>query len=118
VSRSRPRAVPGGGKQQNVGSVMGGEFMKRLSLVAAMIAVPLAWGQPGQPANYQQRLQQQYRDLFATYDVDHDGVLTRDEARASNRLAPVFDSMDINRDGKVTDEELARWLADIPLYAR
>jgi len=92
----------------------------RVAMLSAALVLQCA-ALPGlgqQPAEYTQRLQQDYRNLFATYDVNHDGVLTRDEARASNQLAPLFDSMDINRDGQVTSAELERWLADMPLAAR
>ena len=71
-----------------------------------------------QPTEYMQRIQQDYRALFATCDVDNDGTLTHEEARPCVRLAPLFDSMDVNRDGRVTPDEFERWLADMPIYAR
>jgi Ca2+-binding EF-hand superfamily protein len=89
--------------------------MKRVLLALALLVAPPAFSQP---VDYMQRVQKQYRDLFAAYDANRDGTLTRAEAAASNVLAPVFDSMDTDRDGVVTQAELERWLADIPPAAR
>lgn len=85
-----------------------------LVLVIALVSPPAF----GQPTEYMQRIQQDYRALFAACDVDNDGILTREEASPCVRLAPLFDSMDVNRDGRVTPDEFERWLADIPIYAR
>lgn len=89
--------------------------MKRVLLALALLVPPPAFAQP---ADYVQRVQRQYRDLVATYDANGDGLLTRDEAAASNVLAPAFDSMDTDRDGVVTRAELDRWLANVPPFAR
>ena len=48
-------------------------------------------------------------DLLAKLDKDHDGKLSRDEAAAAPELARVFDEIDLDGDGFITREELARW---------
>lgn len=48
--------------------------------------------------------------LFQTLDRDADGVLTREETRGDLDLGPRFADMDINSDGRVTREELLRYL--------
>jgi hypothetical protein len=44
--------------------------------------------------------------------------VTRDEARGDLLFLPQFDTMDIDRDGRVTSAELERFLADLPATAR
>jgi len=44
--------------------------------------------------------------LFEKADVNHDGVLTREEAAKVPALASQFNDMDINQDGKVTHQEM------------
>ena len=87
------------------------QIAPRVLILLAALAAPLALAQP---PDYMQRIQQDYRALFASCDLNRDGVLTREEASSCVRLAPLFDSMDVNRDGKVTSAEFEQWLADIP----
>lgn len=70
-----------------------------------------------QPTDYMQRIQQSYRALSATCDVDNDGMLTREEASPCVRRAPLFDSMDVNRDCRATPTG-SSVVANIPIYAR
>lgn len=42
---------------------------------------------------------------FAELDLNHDGVVTRDEARAQPELARYFDDVDRNHDGVISYEE-------------
>jgi hypothetical protein len=44
--------------------------------------------------------------------------VTRDEVRGDLLLVPQFDTMDIDRDGRVTAAELERFLANLPPNAR
>ncbi|MGB3393726.1 MAG: EF-hand domain-containing protein [Stenotrophomonas sp.] len=51
-----------------------------------------------------------YRIDFDLLDVDGDGFISRDEARANPALADEFDSLDSARHGKLAREQLAGWL--------
>jgi Ca2+-binding EF-hand superfamily protein len=57
------------------------------------------------------RVVQELRSRFAKADTDGDGWLTRDEAKAMPRVASHFDDIDVDRDGKVSMEEIGRYLA-------
>lgn len=46
-------------------------------------------------------------DLFAIYDLDGDGAITREEWTGSDA---VFDALDLNGDGKISPEEIAAGL--------
>ena len=43
---------------------------------------------------------------FDKADANHDGVLTREEAKKMPMLPKHFDEVDANKDGKVTREEM------------
>lgn len=51
--------------------------------------------------------QQPACDIFAIYDLDGDGAITREEWMGSDA---VFDALDINGDGKISPEEVAAGL--------
>jgi Ca2+-binding EF-hand superfamily protein len=70
------------------------------------------------PPEFAQRLQASYRSAFMLYDANGDGVLTREEALGSNLLLGQFAEMDRDRDGRVTQAELERFLGDMPPAAR
>jgi Ca2+-binding EF-hand superfamily protein len=59
---------------------------------------------------YNERVAARLMALFQTLDRDADGVLTREETRGDLDLGPQFAGMDINSDGRVTREELLRYL--------
>ncbi|MFA6015555.1 MAG: EF-hand domain-containing protein [Gallionellaceae bacterium] len=44
---------------------------------------------------------------FDAADIDHDGALNRDEAKAMPMLSNHFDDIDADKDGKVTDGEIS-----------
>ncbi|MCZ7563652.1 MAG: hypothetical protein M5U08_07425 [Burkholderiales bacterium] len=67
---------------------------------------------------FAQRLGQSYRESFALYDANRDGVLTREEARGSNLLLAQFHEMDLDRSSAVTRAELERFLEAMPPSAR
>ncbi len=46
-------------------------------------------------------------DIFQTYDLDGDGFITREEWMGSDA---VFDALDVNKDGKITPDELGAGL--------
>jgi len=63
------------------------------------VATALAAALPGVAAQEGQR--------FAAADADHDGVLSRAEVeRRLPRLAPRFDELDLDGDGKLSPDEL------------
>ncbi|QNH22527.1 hypothetical protein HEP73_03475 [Xanthomonas sp. GW] len=51
-----------------------------------------------------------YRIDFDALDSDHDGYISRSEAQANPALADEFDSMDPQRRGRLSREQLAGWL--------
>ena len=61
-------------------------------------------------AGYQRRVAERYVALFQSLDLDGDGRVSRAEARADLNFGPRFDDMDINRDGIVTAAELQRFI--------
>jgi Ca2+-binding EF-hand superfamily protein len=85
-------------------------------IVAALAAVAAASAQA--PAEYTKRVTDGYRTAFKQADRDGDGAVTRDEVRGDLLLVPQFDTMDIDRDGRVTAAELERFLANLPPNAR
>ncbi|HEX4479232.1 MAG TPA: EF-hand domain-containing protein [Rudaea sp.] len=51
------------------------------------------------------------REKFDAADLDHDGLLTRDEAaKGLPRAAKHFDEIDVNHDGKLSMQEVAQYL--------
>ncbi|SBV40044.1 EF-hand domain-containing protein [Xanthomonas graminis] len=51
-----------------------------------------------------------YRIDFDALDSDHDGSISRSEAQANPALADEFDSLDPQRRGRLSREQLAGWL--------
>ena len=87
--------------------------MKSVILAAAIAIAGAAFAQQP-PADYLKRVADAYRAAFAAADTAGRGYITRSDIQGNLFLLPVFDSMDINRDGRVTTEELDRFLASLP----
>ncbi|HSD53796.1 MAG TPA: hypothetical protein VLC47_06500 [Burkholderiales bacterium] len=87
--------------------------MRAMVIAAAAFAAGIAFAQQP-PADYLKRVADAYRAAFAAADRGDKGYITRDEIQGNLFLLPVFDSMDVNRDGRVTKEELDRFLANMP----
>ena len=49
-------------------------------------------------------------DIFYIYDLDGDGFITREEWAGTDA---VFDALDINKDGKISPEEMASGLGAV-----
>jgi len=52
-------------------------------------------------------LAQADRPSFAKLDANYDGLISRDEAQANERVAAGFDDADQDRDGSLSVEEFA-----------
>jgi Ca2+-binding EF-hand superfamily protein len=61
-------------------------------------------------ADYERRAAANDMTLFQSLDRDKDGRVTLSEAHGDLNLGPRFDDIDINRDGVVTMEELQRYI--------
>jgi hypothetical protein len=46
---------------------------------------------------------------FSTLDTNHDGKISRGEARADPELSADFDMLDLNHDGYLSPEEFQAW---------
>ena len=87
--------------------------MRAMVIAAAALAAGIAFAQQP-PADYLKRVADAYRAAFTAADRGDKGYITRDEIQGNLFLLPVFDSVDVNRDGRVTKEELDRFLANMP----
>jgi Ca2+-binding EF-hand superfamily protein len=87
--------------------------MKAMLLVAAALAAGIVFGQQP-PADYLKRVADHYRAAFVAASGGTKGYITREDVQGNLLLLPVFDAMDINRDGRVTTQELDRFLANMP----
>ncbi|HKC44520.1 MAG TPA: EF-hand domain-containing protein [Burkholderiales bacterium] len=84
--------------------------MRTIVMLVAALAAGAALAQA--PDAYVQRVVDNYRAAFARYE--RNGVVTREAVRADLVFGPVFDDIDINRDGVITRAELDRFLANMP----
>ena len=87
--------------------------MRTIVMLVAALAAGAALAQA--PDAYIQRVVDNYRAAFARYE--RNGVVTREAVRADLVFGPVFDDIDINRDGVITRAELDRFLANMPASA-
>jgi Ca2+-binding EF-hand superfamily protein len=85
--------------------------MRRTILLFSLLAlVPLAAAaQDSQDSK--SRLVNEIKQRFDKADANGDGALDREEAKAMPRVAQHFDDIDTDHDGKVTLQEIGRYLA-------
>lgn len=76
--------------------------------LAGALAAASAWATDR--AEYNRRVAERYVALFQTLDRDASGFVSRTEASGDLQFMPRFDDMDIDRDEKVTLQELARFV--------
>ena len=82
-----------------------------LCMVVALLAALTGMNAQAQDkAAYERRSIARYIELFTWLDRDRDGTVTRLETQGDLNFTPVFDDVDINRDGIVTKPELDRYL--------
>ena len=83
----------------------------RLRLMCAVaIAACTSVAHADDKAAYDTRGAARFTALFQALDRDRDGRVTQEEAAGDLNFVPSFADMDINRDGAVTIEELRRFL--------
>jgi Ca2+-binding EF-hand superfamily protein len=71
--------------------------------------------EPHQAIGHPHGFEEQHSDSFINKhfdaaDTNHDGALSREEAKSAPMILEHFDEIDVNKDGKVTEEELKKWL--------
>lgn len=63
------------------------------------------------PTNHIEKSGAKMRERFEAADIDHDGLLSRDEtAKGLPHLSRHFDAIDTNHDGKLSIAEIAQFL--------
>jgi Ca2+-binding EF-hand superfamily protein len=59
------------------------------------------------------RMVEEIKQRFDKADANGDGALDREEAKAMPRVSQHFDDIDTDHDGKVTLQEIGRYLASM-----
>lgn len=84
----------------------------KIRLAAAVLLAAISTGALATDEDeYNRRAAERDMALFYEYDLDHDGNLTREEVRGNVSLQARFNDININRDGKITLEEMQRYIA-------
>lgn len=79
-------------------------FTKALETLETLLANRLARLESGETLGHAAE------DIFHVYDLDGDGFITREEWMGTDA---VFDALDVNRDGKITAEEMGAGLGAV-----
>lgn len=80
------------------------------ALTFAVTATAFAAESPVQPDRVE-KAGAKMRERFEAADLDHDGLLSRDEtAKGLPHLSKHFDAIDANHDGKLSMPEIAQFL--------
>jgi Ca2+-binding EF-hand superfamily protein len=86
--------------------------MKHWSQPIALLSIAAALAMAGQPAFAQGQMAQQIQDRFAAADKDHDGKLTKSEAKAGMpRVAQYFEQIDADNTGAVSVAQIGAFMA-------
>lgn len=83
------------------------------ALAAALVlpAAAAAAAEAGDPREaYNRRVATRYAESFLVLDRNRDGVVSRSEAAGDLHFVPRFDDMDIDRNERVTADELRRFV--------
>jgi Ca2+-binding EF-hand superfamily protein len=84
--------------------------MKIRIATAVLLAACLAPAAADDKAEYQRRAAAADQAAFRDLDLDRDGRLTLEEVRSDLNFGPRFNDADVNRDGVVTPDEMRRYL--------
>ncbi len=84
--------------------------MKFRTLAAVLLAAAASTAAADDRAEYNRRAANADMAAFRQLDLNRDGRLTEDEARADLNFYPRFRDIDINRDGVITPEEMRRYI--------
>lgn len=81
------------------------------TMLGALLGSGLAYTQSSDPVTVQAKQPKylaRFEERFRAADKDSDGALSKPEAQAAglNRIADHFDQIDLDKNGKVTIEEL------------
>lgn len=82
----------------------------RYAVLLVLLAVCIGLAGADDKADFERRAASNFMTLFQSLDRDGDGRVTQSEARGDLTFSPRFNDMDINRDGVVTLEELQRYV--------
>lgn len=88
--------------------------MKRTLLALATTLYCASAAATMAPENYVQRAAAEYRAAMQAQDYDRDGTVTREEARIDLLLSGAFSAIDTDGDGRITAEEMDRFIAALP----
>ena len=59
---------------------------------------------------YNRRSAERFEAMFAAADLNHDNIVSRDEAEGAIELVYRFDDIDITRDGFISRSEMTRFI--------
>lgn len=80
------------------------------TVLAVLLALSSSVASGDDRLEYNRRAAAADQAAFQRLDLNRDGRLTRDEVAGDVGFAPRFDDIDINRDGVITPEEMRRYL--------
>jgi hypothetical protein len=88
------------------------------STLAAILSVALAggaWAQaPADSEGLKTGTGGEVNALFGELDINHDGRVSRDEAKGSTELTASWAKLDANKDSYLTAQEYSKWKPPVP----
>lgn len=83
--------------------------MKKIFIAALLVALPSVLFADARD-DYNRRAAERDMQLFRELDLDKDNSLTRTEVRGTIELQARFNDLDINRDDRISLEEMQRYI--------